>query len=544
MAKNNNLTDFLTDVANAIREKKGSSDPINPQNFSDEIASIESGGGGGGGGADVIFRDYDGAILHSFSADEFLAMSEMPTLPSQQGLICQGWNYTLQDAQEYVAEYGVLDVGATYITADNKTRLHIKVDGARRLFNFKVSINKSNSLTVNWGDGTNESISGSGSVSLSHRYGAIGDYVISFNVASEATLSFVGSSQESFINAPYTIMLRKVELGENVSIGMGAFYGCRSLASVVIPNSVTTISEKTFYNCFSLASVVIPNSVTSIGNYAFNACYSLTSVVIPKGVTSMGSSAFFYCYSLASVVIPNGMSNVSYNAFNACRSLASVAIPNSVTSIVESAFNSCVSLTSVVIPNSVKTIGSSAFYGCSALTSVVIPNSVTTIGGSAFYGCYSLTSVVISNGVTTISEKAFYSCYALSSVVIPNSVTSIGSSAFYTCYSLASVVIPNSVKTIGNDAFYYCSALTSVVIPNSVTSIGSGAFRYCEYISLFDFRDHTSVPTLSSYTAFNNLASDRKIVVPDSLYDTWIAATNWSNSTVANYIVKASEFNA
>ena len=44
MAKNDNLTDFLTDVANAIREKKGTSNLINPQNFSDEIRSIESGG--------------------------------------------------------------------------------------------------------------------------------------------------------------------------------------------------------------------------------------------------------------------------------------------------------------------------------------------------------------------------------------------------------------------------------------------------------------------------------------------------------------------
>lgn len=40
MAKNNNLTDFLTDVADAIREKKGTSALIDPQDFSDEIASI------------------------------------------------------------------------------------------------------------------------------------------------------------------------------------------------------------------------------------------------------------------------------------------------------------------------------------------------------------------------------------------------------------------------------------------------------------------------------------------------------------------------
>lgn len=43
MAKNDNLTDFLTDVADAIREKKGTTEKINPQNFSEEIRGIESG---------------------------------------------------------------------------------------------------------------------------------------------------------------------------------------------------------------------------------------------------------------------------------------------------------------------------------------------------------------------------------------------------------------------------------------------------------------------------------------------------------------------
>ena len=44
--KNDNLKDFLTDVADAIREKEGSSEPINPQEFSDRIRAIQSGGGG------------------------------------------------------------------------------------------------------------------------------------------------------------------------------------------------------------------------------------------------------------------------------------------------------------------------------------------------------------------------------------------------------------------------------------------------------------------------------------------------------------------
>lgn len=44
MAKTNNLTDFLTDVADAIRDKKGTTAKINPQDFSSEIKSIEGGG--------------------------------------------------------------------------------------------------------------------------------------------------------------------------------------------------------------------------------------------------------------------------------------------------------------------------------------------------------------------------------------------------------------------------------------------------------------------------------------------------------------------
>ena len=46
MAKNDNLKDFLTDVADAIREKKGTTDLINPQSFSDEIRAFDIGGGG------------------------------------------------------------------------------------------------------------------------------------------------------------------------------------------------------------------------------------------------------------------------------------------------------------------------------------------------------------------------------------------------------------------------------------------------------------------------------------------------------------------
>ena len=202
----------------------------------------------------------------------------------------------------------------------------------------------------------------------------------------------------------------------------------------------------------------------------------------------------------------------------------------------------CNMLQAVEIGKNVTSISTYAFQSCQSLVSVVIPDSVTSIGSNVFTYCYSLASVVISQGVRSIGSYAFSYCYSLVSVVIPDSITSISSNVFYYCLSLASVVIPQGVTSISSNMFYYCPSLASVVIPDSVTSIGSYAFWGCYGMAFYDFRASKSVPTLSNTNGFNNIPSDCKIVVPDALYDDWIAATNWS--TYASNIIKASEFNA
>lgn len=59
MAKNDNLTDYLVDLADGIRAKKGTTDPINPQDFRKEIESISGGGNGGGGDSNYTYYRYD-----------------------------------------------------------------------------------------------------------------------------------------------------------------------------------------------------------------------------------------------------------------------------------------------------------------------------------------------------------------------------------------------------------------------------------------------------------------------------------------------------
>lgn len=150
--------------------------------------------------------------------------------------------------------------------------------------------------------------------------------------------------------------------------------------------------------------------------------------------------------------------------------------------------------------------------------------------------------IALPSGLTSIGANAFgYS--ALKSVAIPDGVTSISGNAFRECKFLQSIVLPKDLISIGNYAFYLCQSLISVEFPSVLESIGAQAFGSCFNIAVCDFRKASAVPSLLETNAFNNIASDCKIVVPDALYDEWIAATNWSSTSVSKYIVKASEFN-
>lgn len=355
MAKTDNLTDFLTDIANAIREKKGTTGAINPQDFSSEIASIESGGGGGSvvtsaSVSDVNFLDYDGTILYSYTKEQFLALSAMPKLPTREGLVCQGWNWTFDDAKEYVTDYGMLNIGAMYITDDGDTRLYIRIATEGRMdVPLYWSQTVANGVSIDWGDGSAiESFSGTGNKNTTHTYAKHGDYVIRLKVAS-GTLG-LGNGYSSYCvmgstaatNRVYTSTLQKVEIGSGVaSIDNYAFYYCTLLASVSMPTNVIDMGSYIFAFCTSLASVSIPNSVTSISNYAFYSCQTLASVSTPSSVTNIGNSVFYGCQALKSVRLPDTVSSIPSEAFYICYSLSAISIPSSVTSIGADAFGYC-----------------------------------------------------------------------------------------------------------------------------------------------------------------------------------------------------------
>ena len=81
---------------------------------------------------------------------------------------------------------------------------------------------------------------------------------------------------------------------ENVVIPTGvtwigsAFFGCTSLQSVTIPNTVTAICHGTFLKCSSLSSIDIPKSVSVIGGPCTEDCtneYDDQSLVFSPNTT-------------------------------------------------------------------------------------------------------------------------------------------------------------------------------------------------------------------------------------------------------------------
>ena len=389
--------------------------------------NVASGGGGGETPAstnwnDVTFIDYDGSVLYSYSLAEAQALTDLPTLPSHDGLVCQGWNWTLEAIK---ALNRPVTVGAMYITDDGATRLHIRIATVGRMtVPLYIGQTVSNGVSINWGDGsTTQTLSGTGNVNTSHTYAEPGYYVISLMPQDGCTLSFGDGSYS------YCVM---------GSIGDNGLVYCNMLQNVSIGKNVTSIGNNVFQKCYSLASITIPIGVTSIGNYTFLECYSLASVTIPTSVTSIGTDGFSSCYSLASVTIPDGVTSIGSNAFTSCYSLANIKIPDGITSIGNYAFSYCYSLASVAIPDGVASIGNGAFTSCHSLSNIKIPDGVTSIGTRGFSECYGM------------RYYDFSACTSIPALSRTNAFDSIPSD----CQMLIPSALYNRWKTATNWATY------------------------------------------------------------------------------------------
>lgn len=403
------------------------------------VAKKTSGGAAAVPPSDVNFYDSDGTILYSYTAEDFLALTELPKLQDKQGLKADGWTMELEEAQELVKESGMLDIGAYYITDTGETRLYISITDSTLL---DIELYMATKCTIDWGDGIIEDLT-SVYKNIKHTYPSIGDYVIRLITSGNKDLTIGANSSYAIISGKYSYMLKKAELGENCRLGQYAFKACKNLEEITVPRGLLQFSSDACYNCYSLKQISFPKGISRIPE--FSKCYSLVSICLPNGITTIDEGAFSYCYSLRSVIIPKGVA----------------AIPKY------------------------------TFQYCYSLVRLFLPNSITSTGMSSISGNENLSKVIIADGAN----------------------------GFYT------------------GSFYQCHSLLSIRIPPSMTT--APTFSQCTNLLLIDMSDATSVITAGGSMS---LPSTCKIVVPDALYDEWIAATNWSAQ--ASKIIKKSDWDA
>lgn len=364
---------------------------------------------------DVLFVDYDGTVLYSYTAEEFLAMDQFPQNPTHDGLIAQGWNWSFSGARSYVAECGKLMVGQVYTTSDGETKVYIHLIEGRTSPYLGLAID--GTVEVDWGDGSQKetmsgtALSGGGIadiISTQHEYVGIGDYVISIKSVSGqfairgtlgsgstyySHLLWKNNTSKSTENNCYRDAVQKVHIGDGCVIGQYGFFGMRGLAAVTIPNGITMQSQ----------------------SMAFDACYSLKSIVIPENCV-IPQYCFYGCYALSKAVLPENCTGIGENAFRDCRSIRRISLPANINSLSTYVFYCCLTLESVTIPSRMSVLGYGAFY-CTSIREITLPTSMTDITNELFNFCADLTEITIPENVTSMTSMSFNNCTGLRRII-------------------------------------------------------------------------------------------------------------------------------
>lgn len=282
MAKNNNLKDFVTGVAGAIREKKETTELINPQDFENEIRTIQTG--------------VDTSDATATADDIRLGKIAYGADGKMTGTIAD-YDGTSEPASGKSLVAQLVDKSVTSVSEEDLKGITTIGSYAFYYCDRLTSIIIPSSVT------------------------SIGDYAFS-----------------------YCYSLTNATIPNSVTrINTYAFYSCRSLTSITIPDGVTLIGWYTFQDCSNLTNVTISDSVTTIGGKTFSDCENLMNVIIGNGVQNIDSLAFSSCgtatesgttYMILATTPPTIQSNTFQNA-----KINKIIVPNGTLDAYKSATN-------------------------------------------------------------------------------------------------------------------------------------------------------------------------------------------------------------
>ena len=191
-------------------------------------------------------------------------------------------------------------------------------------------------------------------------YGCIGltALMIPSNIESIASRSFARCSNLATIQVELDNPVYDSRIGCNAIVEKATnklVLGCKN---TFVPTSVTTIGEY----ALALSSVRLPSELTEIGMSVFYGCSSLKSIDIPETVTTIGSCAF-QSSGLESIVIPSNVTTVSFQGFLENSNLQSVTFGKNVSTFGHLAFYRCDNIRTITSYIKTPPVATEAYFG-------------------------------------------------------------------------------------------------------------------------------------------------------------------------------------
>ncbi len=328
--------------------------------------------------------------------------------------------------------------------------------------------------------------------------GAIIDYVmIQIFDNTEKSLEFVLNADNNSYGVCCALSKdkRKTWEANKGTLIIPTYYDNKPVTSI-IKKPGTSGGLQGFYGCTSIVSIELPETLTDLCDYSFTECRKLEKVWLSSAMSSIGKNAFMNCENLVSTPFTqlNNLITIDDYAFCGCKSLTSIKFPNSLIKIGNNSFDNCVSLTKIIVStdSNLTTIGQLAFQNVnSALINeeekakYLIAYDENDKANTHF--C--LTEVKSDPNITTydVNEE----CYIVSpstptrnkyleTININKRVTAIGDYSFYEWPAIKNVNFAEGCELlgIGTRAFSsnnssQCPKIAEITIPEKVVYLGS-----------------------------------------------------------------------
>ena len=173
-------------------------------------------------------------------------------------------------------------------------------------------------------------------------------------------------------------MLKELNLSNVTTIEECAFRNCTQLTKVILAKTLESIPVEAFSSCTSLADVTWPQNLKAISYYAFYEA-PIATLQLPETVTSIGDKAFSNNKAITRFVFPKHVGKV-LSTFSGCTNLTEVVLPEDATEIYKEAFRGT-GIKQIIIPEGYTTIMGEAFKNCPQLETIVLPSTLTTLKG-------------------------------------------------------------------------------------------------------------------------------------------------------------------